>query len=226
VDGLNTSLYSFFAATCKRASIGLVGATDFAGLSVRKAQRPITDDGRASRWSHSFLFSGTRLDRRGPGKTTIESPYIFESDTKVNLRSLLRSGAQESWLGKWCTPDVDQAAVIDMDLTDGERDIVLATALQLVGEQIFYPLEGLLGTWWAIITRQEWKPNPFDNPHAMYCSSFVRYCYREVGRDVAGGNIHLSNTAPEHIAQFCRDRLTVWERVRPSPPLRTRKRGC
>jgi hypothetical protein len=37
--------------------------------------------------------------------------------------------------------------------------------------------------------------------HAMYCSAFVRYCYKEVGRDFIGNEISVSNTTPEDIAQ-------------------------
>ena len=37
--------------------------------------------------------------------------------------------------------------------------------------------------------------------HAMYCSAFVRYCYKEAGRDFIGNEISVSNTTPEDIAQ-------------------------
>jgi len=35
----------------------------------------------------------------------------------------------------------------------------------------------------------------------MYGSAFVRYCYREAGRDFLGSEISVSNTTPEDIAQ-------------------------
>ncbi len=82
-----------------------------------------------------------------------------------------------------------------------QRDNVLATALQLVDEQVLYPIQELLGTWWAIITKKEWRPNPVDDPHAMYCSAFVRYCYEEAGVDFIGPEVNTSNTTPEHVAQ-------------------------
>jgi hypothetical protein len=53
----------------------------------------------------------------------------------------------------------------------------------------------------AITTKKQWLPNPLDNPHAMYCSSFVRYCYKEVGKDFLDTDVSLSNTTPEDIAQ-------------------------
>ncbi len=38
-------------------------------------------------------------------------------------------------------------------------------------------------------------------PHAMYCSAFVRYCYREAGKDFIGPEVSVSITTPEDIAQ-------------------------
>jgi hypothetical protein len=35
----------------------------------------------------------------------------------------------------------------------------------------------------------------------MYCSTYVRYCYQEAGRDFLGNEIKISNTTPEDIAQ-------------------------
>jgi hypothetical protein len=35
----------------------------------------------------------------------------------------------------------------------------------------------------------------------MYCSAFVRYCYKEAGVDILGRKVSISNTTPEHIAQ-------------------------
>ena len=130
------------------------------------------------------------------------SPYLFESDLKASLfEPQLRNGAQENWIGKWCNKNVENAALIDLGLSEEEKDNVLATALQLVDEQVLYPIQELLGTWLAIIVRKRWMPNPLDDPHAMYCSAFVRHCYREAGIDFLDGRIDVSNTAPEDIAQ-------------------------
>jgi hypothetical protein len=35
----------------------------------------------------------------------------------------------------------------------------------------------------------------------MYCSTFVRYCYKEAGKDFLGNDVSFSNTTPEDIAQ-------------------------
>lgn len=202
MEKLNEKLLQFFRQYFRPGIIGLVGTKDLIGLAIREAQRPLTLDGQASLWSHSFLFDELRLDRRGPGNTKSRSPYIFESDLKVNLiKPQIRNGAQENWFGKWCLEKVENAALIDFALSEDQKDDVLATALQRVDEQVLYPIQELLGTWWSIITGQQWLANPVDDPHAMYCSSFVRHCYREAGKDFMGPEVSLSNTAPEHIAQ-------------------------
>ena len=202
MEKLNEKLLQFFRQYFRPGIIGLVGTKDMIGLAIREAQKPIALDGKASLWSHSFLLDDLRLDRRGPGNAKSRSPYIFESDLKINLiKPQIRNGAQENWLGKWCVQNVENAALIDFALSEDQKDDVLATALQLVDEQVLYPIQELLGTWWSIITGQQWLANPLDEPHAMYCSSFVRHCYREAGRDFMGPEVSLSNTTPEHIAQ-------------------------
>lgn len=195
-------LLDFFSTNYKPGLVALIGTSDPLGLAIREAQSLITNDGNASLWSHCFILGDLRLDRRGVGNSITKSPYIFESDLKANVfKPQVRNGAQENWIGKWCVGKVEHAAIIDFGLSDDEKDAVLATALQLIDEQTLYPIQELLGTWWAIITGKQWLPNPLDDPHAMYCSAFVRHCYKQAGRDFLGGEIDVSNTAPENIAQ-------------------------
>ncbi len=202
MEELNPKLLDFFKTHYKPGIIGIVGSKLTIGMAIREAQKAITVDGEASLWSHAFIFGDMRLDRRGQGRTKSKSPYIFESDLKVDMfKPQLRNGAQENWIGKHCRERVENAAVIDLGLTDDQRDDVLSIALQLVDEQVLYPIQELLGTWWAIITKKEWRENPVDDPHAMYCSAFVRYCYSEAGVDFIGPGVSISNTTPEHIAQ-------------------------
>jgi hypothetical protein len=199
---INDKLLQFFTQHYKRGAIGVVGATGMIGAAIREAQRAVTPDGRASLWSHCFILGDLRFDRRGAGSARSKNPYIFESDLKVNVfKPQLRNGAQENWIGKWCREEVEHAAVIDFGLSEDQKNNVLATALQLVDEQVLYPIHELLGTWWAIITKKQWLPNPLDDRHAMYCSAFTRYCYKEAGRDFLGNEISVSNTTPEDIAR-------------------------
>jgi len=202
MEELNPKLLEFFTKNYKPGIIGIVGTKDLIGLAIREAQKAVTTDGKASLWSHCFIFGDLRLDRRGEGGAKSKSPYIFESDLKVNLfKPQLRNGAQENWIGKWCREEVENAAVIDFGLSEDQRDNILATALQLVDEQVLYPIQELLGTWWAIVTKKQWLPNPLENRHAMYCSTFVRHCYKQAGRDFIGPQVSVSNTTPEDIAK-------------------------
>ena len=202
MEQINTELLRFFTEHYKPGIIGIVGTKGTIGMAIREAQKAVTADGETSLWSHCFIFGDLRLDRRGQGGTKSRSPYIFESDLKVDVfKPQLRNGAQENWIGKYCREKVENAGVIDFGLSDAERDNVLATALQLVDEQALYPIHELLGTWWAIITKKEWLENPVDDPHAMYCSAFVSYCYKEAGVDFIGPELSTSNTTPEHVAQ-------------------------
>jgi len=202
VEELNPKLLEFFTSNYRPGIIGIIGAKDMIGMAVREAQRAVTIDGKASLWSHCFIFGDLRLDRRGASSTKSKSPYIFESDLKVNLlKAQLRNGAQENWIGKWCREEVENAGVIDFGLSEDQKENILATALQLVDEQVLYPIHELLGTWWAIIMKKRWLPNPVDDPHAMYCSAFTRSCYKEAGKDFIGPEVSVSNTTPEDIAQ-------------------------
>jgi hypothetical protein len=202
LEELNPRFLEFFTTHYKPGTIGIVGAKGTIGMAIREAQKAVTTDGKDSLWSHCFLLGDLRLDRRGAGGARSKSPYVFESDLHTDFfKSQLRNGAQENWIGKWCREEVENAAVIDFGLSEDQRDNILATALQLVDEQVLYPIHELFGTWWAIITKRQWLRNPLDDPHAMYCSAFVRYCYKEAGKDFIGPEINVSNTTPEDIAQ-------------------------
>jgi hypothetical protein len=203
MDEINHEILDFFSTDYKRGLIALVGTNDPIGLAIREAQNLITKDGAPSLWSHCFILGDMRLDLNGPANAMAKNHYIFESDLNVNLfEPQVRNGAQENWIGKWCTNKVEHAAVIDFQLSDGQTDMALASALQLVDEQVRYSISGLIGTWWAIIAGKQWLPNPLDDPrHAMYCSAFVRQCYRDAARDFMGNDKDVSNTTPEDIAQ-------------------------
>jgi len=202
LEELNPKLLEFFTTHYKPGGIGIVGTRGTVGTAIREAQKALTTDGKASLWSHCFILGDLRFDRRGAGGSRSKSPYLFESDLQVDVfKSQLRNGAQENWIGKHCKEKVENAAVIDFGLSEDQRENILATALQLADEQVLYPIQELLGTWWAIITKRQWLPNPVDDPHAMYCSAFTRYCYKEAGRDFIGPEVSVSNTTPEDIAQ-------------------------
>ena len=195
---------AFFAANHGRARVALIGMSDALGRAVRAGQSGLTSNGQPSLWSHAFLLGDLRIDRRGAGGAQSTSPYIFESDLHISVipKEQVRNGAQENWVGKWCTGDLEHVGIFDFNLSAAQADMVLATALQLVDEELQYPIAELVGTWLAIVLKRTWAPNPFNDPHALYCSAFVRHCYQQVGRDfMAQSSADLSNTAPEHLAQ-------------------------
>ena len=199
---LDPALVRFFSRHYRPAAIGLVGTSDPVGHAIRDAQKAITSDGGPSLWSHCFLLGDIRTDRRGRNGALSRSVYVIESDLYAGRSGLqLRNGAQENWVGKWCVERVEHAAVLHFRTTERQRRLIVATALQLAGEQLLYPLAELLGTWLAIARDRRWMPNPLLDPHALYCSAFVRHCYREAGCDPFDPDIALSNTAPEDIAR-------------------------
>ncbi|MFO7639357.1 MAG: hypothetical protein R6X14_08735 [bacterium] len=201
--GLDRRLYDALTENYARGAIVILGTRDKAGRAVRAGQRLLTRDDKPSRWSHCFLFGDRRLTCSGPGRPNPRlGLYILESDLQLAFeQARLQNGAQENWLGKWCRPDVEHCAVIDYRLSRREVDIVLANALHLVDRQVSYPLQDLVGTWLAIVRNRLWSANPLKSRNAMYCSAFVRYCYRKAGRDFMRHNVSLGNTAPEHIAR-------------------------
>jgi UDP-2,3-diacylglucosamine pyrophosphatase LpxH len=209
ITAVQPRLLEFFTRNHRPGVIGIVGTRDAVGLAIREAQRAVTRDGTPSLWSHCFILGDFRLDRRGPDSAVTRSPYLFESDLRVQItQPQIRNGAQENWIGKWCKGTVEHAALINFNLTSEQTEAVLATALQLADEQatVLYPIQELLGTWLAIITRKQWLPNPFDDPRAMYCSSFVRHCYQQAGRDFLDQSVSVSNTTPEDIAKAAVDK--------------------
>ena len=85
MEKLNRRLLDFFTEHYKPGTIGVVGTKHTLGMAIREAQKTITTDGKTSLWSHCFIFGDLRLDRRGPAGKTSRSPYIFESDLKVDV---------------------------------------------------------------------------------------------------------------------------------------------
>jgi hypothetical protein len=203
---MNEALYDFFNTHYGRGRVALVGETNLIGKAIREAQRKVRPDEEASLWSHVFIL-GDRRPRTDSGKKEI---YLFESDINP-LKPMERNGAQESWIGKWCNEEVGHAAILDFKLTEAEQDAVLGTALQLCDEQVRYNVTGLVSTWLAIVTKRTWDETPSKSPHALYCSSFVRYCYRKAGRDFLGTEVALSHTSPEHVS-LAAPPLAKWEK--------------
>jgi hypothetical protein len=200
-DRVDPEVLGFFSANWSPGAIGIVGTDDAIGMVIRRLQGPLVPDGKPSWWDHCFIMGELRRDRRGPKATVAYSPYILESAYGADFpMQENRGGAQENWVGKWCGPEIEHAAVVDFGLTDAEREQVLASALHLASEHVRYSISELIGTWIAIAWRQLALINPMMKTHSMYCSAFVRYCYLRAGHDFITDYVSMTNTTPEHIA--------------------------
>lgn len=188
----NPKLVSFFKQYYAPARICLVGADDLVGDIIRRGQSPLNDD-QPSKWSHTFLFGNMKGDQ-------IE---IYESDIEISLDPLrVKNGAQKSRLTKWCSNKIEHAAVLDFKLSQSKQRQVIEVAEKSIKGGLSYPIIELIGTLIAIYTGTLNQQNLLDLANSMYCSSFVRFCYRKAGADFLPPNKpHISNTAPVHIAK-------------------------
>jgi hypothetical protein len=208
---INLDLLEFFTTHYKPGVIGMVGTNDNIGRAIRRGQRRM-HDGQPSYWSHCFIMGRKRLDFRCTTETPVESIYIFESDIKLNIEHMqIRNGAQENWLGKWCETKVEHAAVIDFGLDLFQEQIVLASALQMISDDVMYPVGGLFHTWLAIQLHKFGFKNPLAGLHALFCSSYARRCYMAAKADFLAPDVDLWNTSPEHIAQAGKDKMILWK---------------
>jgi len=188
---VNDALLQFFGDNHAPGRIGLIGATDVIGRLVRAGESGMTSDGKPSRWSHSFVLG----ERRADGQL-----YIYESDLRVSVTDWqVQNGAMESRLAKWCRDDIEHACVLGMGLTADESAALLRKALGYAYDEqhLRYPVGELFGTIWATLTRRLDKKNVFDDKYAVQCATFVRMCYRDIGRDPLGTVVDLTNTSPE-----------------------------
>jgi hypothetical protein len=196
---MNAALLDFFRQHYAPGRVGLIGASDLIGRLIRAGQTGLTPDLRRSRWSHSFMLGPTRDDGWTDG-----SIYIYESDLHVSTREWqVLNGAMESRLVKWCRDDIEHACVLGLDLSADESARLLQRALHYAydPEHLRYPVGELFGTLWAILTRHLSKRNIFDDRYAVQCATFVRMCYRDIGRDPIAPAVDLTHTSPEALFQ-------------------------
>ncbi len=211
MHNINPDLLEFFSKNYKPGIIGMVGTKDKIGNSIRRGQSRMMN-GKPSRWSHCFIMGRKRLDLRNSVETPVESIYIFESDIKLNIEHMqIRNGAQENWLGKWCDVKVEYAAIIDFGLNLFQEQLVLASALQMIDDEVMYPIGGLFHTWLAIQMHRFGFKNPLAGYHAMFCSAYARRCYQSAGADFLSSEVDLFNTSPEHIAQAGKSKMILWK---------------
>lgn len=172
--------------------VGLVGASHFFDVGIKRAQRAVNPNKLDSQWSHAFLLQGTRLDNQ---------QWLMESDVDIAGRNV-RFGVQENRIDKYFDEKTYPIlAILDFKLTQEQVETIIKAGLDLIAQQWKYSLRELLGTLVALPSRRlRRRPNLFQKDRSLYCSAFVQHLYHKINYDFAP-DTHEKNTAPEHIFQ-------------------------
>ena len=195
---MNTEAFDFIRKHYAPARICLVGLTEPMYELVRMGQAKITPDRARSKYNHAFLLGEQR------GWFWWKRTYILESDFHLSFRETqFINGPRKSLLQKWCKDSIEYACVLGMSLTAEEERTILAKASEIAHDKRYrYPVEGLIGTLWAMWTGRLHKRNIFDMNYAMQCATYVRMCYRAIDKDpLAESTDDISNTSPERLSQ-------------------------
>jgi hypothetical protein len=195
---MNKEAFDFIRKHYAPARVCLVGLSDPLFQLVRMGQSAITPDHARSKWNHAFLLGEQR------GWLWWKRTYILESDFHFSFRETQSiDGPLQSRLEKWSTDSIEHACVLGMSLTSGEEQKVLAKALEIAHDERYrYPVRGLFGTLWAMVTRRLRRRNIFDMKYAIQCATYVRMCYQAIDKDpLAGSTDDISNTSPERLSQ-------------------------
>ncbi len=196
---MNKTVLDFFRQYYAPGRVCLIGSANPIYKLIREGQSRLTKDGKPSRYNHTFLMGTLREDGWGDGGI-----YIYESDLHISVKEWeVRNGVMESRIVKWCLDDLEYAAVLGIELAQEQTKVLLQKALGYAydDQHLIYPVGELFGTLWAIITDKLSKKNVFDDEHAVQCATFVRMCYRDIGKELILTGTHPTNTSPEEISQ-------------------------
>ncbi len=184
---------AFFEKYARKGAVCLFGGVEPLGRIIRDAQALVTHDGKPSLWSHAAVLIGKRED---------DCHWLLESDISLNLeRVQLRNGAQENRVDKYADPaKYPNLEILDFGLDEDCTKRVIGKALDLLVQNVMYPISGLLGTLIAYAFRMEDRENVLNDPAALYCSAFVKEAYLSIGVDLSPG-VATTNTSPEHLYQ-------------------------
>ena len=175
----------FIAQHAAPGRIGLCGGTDLINKLIRKAQAPLTADGRRSLWSHAFLFSEQRSDGHW---------WVIESDLDMRFKQV-RLGVQENRVSRYFDEEAfPNLAILDFRLDAAQTRQVQVAALDLLSGLCCYSLRELAGTLLAMhSTRLRRRDNLLAQEGSLYCSAMVQHCYAAAGIEflpgVAGKNV-------------------------------------
>jgi len=184
--------------------VGLCGGNEVINRVIRKLQYHVTADGHRSPWSHAFLFSGKRMDRRH---------WVLESDLDLRHKQI-RLGVQENRIDRYHDESqYPNLAVLDFGLDETQTEKVMTSALELLSGLSQYSLRELVGTLMAMqLEGLRKRRNLFEVEGALYCSAMVQHCYEAIGVEFVPG-VHRKNVTPHDIS-ICPRARTAYLLVR------------
>jgi len=202
VEGLGNA--EFLEQYAGPGRIGLCGGNEVINRVIRKLQYHVTADGHRSPWSHAFLCSGRRMDRRH---------WVLESDLDLHHKQI-RLGVQENRIERYHDEtQYPNLAIIDFGLDEAQQQAVLASGLDLLAGLSQYSLRELVGTLLAMqMSGLRRRRNLFEVEGSLYCSAMVQHCYQSVGVEFLPG-VHHKNITPHDIS-ICPRARTAYLLVR------------
>lgn len=187
----NISNKEFVEQYAKAGCIGLVGADTPIDNSIKKAQKSITKDGKASLWSHAFLFSGWRIDGH---------MWIIESDLTFHSKQI-KLGVQENRADKYFDDKLfPNMAVLDFGLNEEMQKKIITEGLDLVCGNTKYSMREVFGALFTLKDKEKRKKdNILAQDNSLFCSAMVQHCYSTINI-VLNEEVSLKHLTPEDIA--------------------------
>src|SRR6185295_8423826 len=170
LEGLNN--LEFLKRYAKPGCLGLFGGSSAIDRAIRRGQKDLDAEGKASLWSHVAVFQG------GKGQ--------------------VRNGVQENRVDKYGSEkEWPNLAVLDFGLKDKEAQRVVVAGLDLVARRTNYDLGGVLETYWAMMRKTMSKGR---DKESTFCSAFVRTVFQHAGLDLTPG-VAVQHTLPELVSR-------------------------
>ena len=195
VEGISNA--EFLERHAGAGRVGLCGGNDTINGAIRKLQYHLTADGHRSPWSHAFLCSGQRVDRRH---------WVLESDLDMRHKQI-RLGVQENRIDRYHDEAAfPNLAIMDFGLDEAQTQAVMASGLDLLAGLSQYSIRELVGTLLAMqMQGLRKRRNLFEVEGALYCSAMVQHCFHAAGVEFVPG-VDRKNVTPHDISTCPRAR--------------------
>jgi hypothetical protein len=186
LEGLSN--LEFLKRFAKHGCLGLFGGSSSIDRAIRRGQKDLHAEGKASLWSHVAVFQGERVDGQ---------QWLIESDFEVG-KGQVRNGVQENRVDKYGSEkEWPNLAVLDFGLKEKEAQRVVVAGLDLVARRTNYDLGGILETYWAMMRKTMGKGREKES---TFCSAFVRAVFQHAGLDLTPG-VAVQHTLPELVSR-------------------------